>query len=72
MSKIRIEDLKEFCYNALVKEGLKSEYAEIVADVLSETDACGTHSHGTKNLHNYIRKYRAGGIDINAEPEVVK
>ncbi|NLX64385.1 MAG: Ldh family oxidoreductase [Clostridiaceae bacterium] len=71
MKRIRIKDLKDFCRAALVKEGLKEEYAQIVADVLTETDAYGTHSHGTKNLHNYIRKYRAGGIDINAEPEVV-
>lgn len=71
MSKIKIKDLKEFCCAALVKEGLKEEYAQMVADVLSETDAYGTNSHGTKNLHNYIRKYRAGGIDINAEPEII-
>lgn len=71
MGKINISDLKEFCSAALVKEGLKKEYATIVADVLSDTDAFGTNSHGTKNLHNYIRKYRAGGIDINAEPEVI-
>lgn len=72
MSRIKIEDLKAFCAKALEKEGMKSEYAKITAEVLSETDAYGTFSHGTKNLHNYIKKCRAGGMDLNAEPEIIK
>ncbi len=71
MSKIKLENLKKFCKEALVKEGMKEEYAELTATVLSETDAFGTNSHGTKNLYNYIRKFRVGGIDIHAEPEVI-
>ncbi len=71
MAYIRVEDLKSFCRDALVREGMKKEYADIVAEVLAETDAYGTHSHGTKNLHNYIKKFRAGGIDIKGEPQIV-
>lgn len=71
MGKITLENLKAFCQAALEKEGMKKEYAATVAEVLSETDAFGTNSHGTKNLHNYIKKFRVGGIDINAEPEIV-
>lgn len=71
MSKIAISDLKDFCRTVLQKEGMKNEYATIVADVLSETDAFGIHSHGTKNLPGYIQKIRAGGIDIHAEPEII-
>ena len=70
-NRIRIEDLKTFCATALESAGMKKEYAEITATALSETDGYGTHSHGTKNLHNYIKKAAAGGIDINAEPAVV-
>lgn len=72
MAKIKLEDLKAFCAAALEKEGMKPEYAKLTAEVLSETDGYGTHSHGTKNLHNYIKKARAGGLDIKAEPEVIK
>ena len=71
-NKIKLNDLKSFCAAALEKAGMKAEYAVITSDVLSETDAYGTHSHGTKNLHNYIKKARAGGIDIKAEPVIVK
>lgn len=46
MSKIKLENLKNFCKAALVKEGMKEEYAELTARVLSETDAFGTNSTG--------------------------
>lgn len=71
MSRIKLQDLKAFCAEALVKEGMPREAAETVSEVLAETDAYGTHSHGTKNLHNYIKKFRAGGIDLAGRPEIV-
>jgi len=70
--RIKLEDLKFFCATALEKAGMKPEYAAITAETLAETDGYGTHSHGTKNLHNYIKKARVGGIDIKAEPKIVK
>ncbi|MCL2163047.1 MAG: Ldh family oxidoreductase [Oscillospiraceae bacterium] len=70
--RIKIGDLRSFCTEALEKAGLKREFAIIAAGALSETDGYGTHSHGTKNLHNYIRKSREGGIDIKAEPAAIK
>lgn len=71
MSRIRLDALKDFCRQALEKEGMSPQNAELTARVLAETDGYGTHSHGTKNLHNYIKKARAGGLDIHAEPSVV-
>src|SRR5690554_2948351 len=68
---IKISDLKEFCQQALIKEGMKEEDAKITAEVLSETDGYGTHSHGTKNLHNYIRKIRLGGMYIDRSYEII-
>lgn len=71
MSRIKIEDLKAFCAKALEREGMRRDDAETVAEVLAETDAYDTHSHGTKNLHNYIRKFRVNGIDIKGVPEIL-
>jgi LDH2 family malate/lactate/ureidoglycolate dehydrogenase len=45
--------------------------ARVTATVLAETDAYGTHSHGTKNLRMYIEKIKAGALDPTARPEVV-
>ena len=71
-NKIKLEDLKRFCAAALKKTGMKPEYAAITAEVLADTDGYGTHSHGTKNLYSYIKKSRAGGLDIKGEPKILK
>jgi len=70
MKRSEIDKLKRFCKAALIKEGMREEDAAVCAEVLAETDAFGTHSHGTKNLYGYIKKCRAGGADIKAKPEV--
>ena len=72
MATIQISELKKFCKDALVHEGMKEDYATITAEVLAETDAFGTNSHGTKNLYGYIKKARVGGVDLKAEPEIVR
>lgn len=69
--RIQIAALKEFCTRALTHEGMSEEDARLCAEVLAETDAFGTHSHGTKNLFNYIKKFRAGGMDAHAASQVV-
>lgn len=72
MSKtIKLQDLKTFCAAALEKAGMRAENAVITADVLADTDAYGTHSHGTKNLFDYLRKVEAGGMKLNADLTVV-
>ena len=71
MARIARSDLVNFCREVLEKEGMEPENAQITAEVLSTTDAFGIHSHGTKNLHNYIKKTRAGGAHLNASIECV-
>lgn len=68
---IKYDNLIKFCAETLVKEGMNTADADLTAEVLVKTDAFGIYSHGTKNLHDYIRKIRAGGISINIDPEVV-
>lgn len=68
---IKLNNLKKFCQEVLIKEGMKEEDAKITAEVLSKTDGYGTHSHGTKNLHDYIRKIRAGGMNIQESYEII-
>ena len=63
---IRLNDLETFCFESLRAIGMNERHAKITAEVLSKTDAFGTHSHGTKNLYDYIRKIKAGGINIAA------
>ncbi len=65
------KDLEQFCIDALNKSGMESLYAVVTAKVLVETDAYGTHSHGTKNLRLYIEKFKAGALDQKARPEFI-
>jgi len=55
----------------MVKSGLREADARITADVLVTTDTWGTFTHGTKHLRSYLRKARAGGIDLQAVPELI-
>ncbi len=71
MKAIHVNELKSFSVKALTCSGMPAENAGIVADVLVTTDLFGVHSHGTKNLYDYVRKMKAGGLDAGAEPAVV-
>ncbi len=46
--------------------------AETTAKALAETDALGTHTHGTKNLAGYIKKAHDGGVSLTAQPEILR
>lgn len=72
MKKVKVEQLQEFCVQALMKTGLKEENAKIVAEVLITTDTFGVLSHGTKNLYQYILKMHEKGLNAEAEPTVEK
>lgn len=72
MKRILKEDLTAFCEEALKMHGVSGEDARITSEALAETDAFGTHSHGTKNLRMYIEKIKVGALDAKAAPEVVK
>lgn len=70
--RISKDELERFCRDALTKYGMNEQDAEITGKILTITDAFGIHSHGTKNLHPYLQKIRAGGIDPKAVPEFVR
>jgi len=70
--RIEISELKNFCIEAMKARGMDPKDAETVAEVLTRTDALGIHSHGTKNLHNYMRKIEAGGMELSTHPTILK
>ena len=72
MKVITLEALENLCVTALLHAGMERPAAETTARVLCRTDAYGTHSHGTKNLYDYIRKIQCGGMECNGQPKVVK
>ncbi len=68
--RIEIRKLEEFCAGALTAAGMEASHAAVTAKVLTWTDSFHVHSHGAKNLYNYIRKIRQGGMELNACPRI--
>lgn len=68
--KIKLDELKRFSVETLMKAGLSEEDAKTTAEVLITTDTFGVLTHGTKNLYQYILKMQAGGLDAKAVPTV--
>ena len=69
---VSMGQLQQFCTEALCAAGVARADAETTAHVLCRTDAFGTHSHGTKNLLDYIRKMEAGGMAKTGSPEILR
>lgn len=69
--KIKLDELKRFSVETLLKSGVSEEDAKTTAEVLITTDTFGVMTHGTKNLNGYIQKMNAGGLDAKAEPSIV-
>ena len=61
------KDLITFCKECLMYYGMSDINADITARALVQTDMWGTHSHGTKNLYNYIQKTLVGAASLTAE-----
>ena len=72
VERVSTSELFEFCLAALKREGMNEDDACWCAQSLVQTDGTGVFSHGTKNLYNYIKKKRVGGVSFTARPEVVK
>lgn len=68
--KIKLDELRRFSVEALLKVGVSEEDAKTTAEVLITTDTFGVLTHGTKNLYQYILKMQAGGLDAKAVPTV--
>ncbi len=68
---ISIGNLTAFCVEAMLECGMREEDAHITAEVLVTTDSWGVHTHGTRHLHGYVKRLRAGGTDPKAVPQVI-
>ncbi len=58
------EALSRFIASALQHEGLPAGDAKIVGELMAQADAQGSDGHGVIRLPQYIRRIRAGGINV--------
>ncbi len=69
-TRVSVAELNRFATSAFCRVGLTDADAAAAADVLVTTDAWGVFTHGTKNLRNYVRRLKAGGLRPNGRPFV--
>ncbi len=66
--RIAAAALAAFIKRAFEAAGLRSEDADVVADLMVEADLRGSDTHGVIRLPLYLRRLKAGGI--KARPDI--
>lgn len=69
---VTVEQLRQFCRQAVMLMGAGDKYASSVADAMAMTDSWGVFTHGSKLLYDYLLRVEAGGIHVNEWPAIVR
>lgn len=69
---VQFDSLKDFIARALQANGLPAEHANKVASLMAQADLQGSDGHGVIRLPQYVKRIRAGGININPQIKVVQ
>jgi LDH2 family malate/lactate/ureidoglycolate dehydrogenase len=69
---VSFEALKGFIQSAFQSQGLPEAHAQQVATLMAEADLQGSDGHGVIRLPQYIKRIRAGGINIHPDIKVVR
>ncbi|MBN1646906.1 MAG: 3-dehydro-L-gulonate 2-dehydrogenase [Spirochaetales bacterium] len=70
--KIRYAEMKKLLRSLLSKYGFSEGKAEVCAEVITQSTCDGVVSHGLARVPRLVRQVLEGGIDIHAEPELVR
>ena len=63
-------DIEAFIYSALTKSGMPNEDASIVAKLMADADLNGSDGHGVFRLPGYIKRIKAGGLNLTPQIRV--
>ncbi|SFM19035.1 Ldh family oxidoreductase [Salibacterium qingdaonense] len=66
------ENLKAFVRDVLIKEGLSTENASIVAESLVTANLRGVDSHGVTRLPIYVKRLNSGAVTPNPQVQIVQ
>ncbi len=61
--RIERKKIEKMGIEVLKKYGMRTDDAQITLSILIETEAMGIHSHGLKNLNNYVEKIKNGSLN---------
>jgi len=70
--RVSADRLRTFISQAFEKAGLPASDASIVAELITEADLRGTDTHGVFRLPLYVRRIKAGGINLRPDIRIVE
>jgi len=70
MKKVLLEDLRQSCIAAFMKEGVDQQSATGLTTMLIDNELDGYSSHGVMRVPDYIQNIKQGVVDNNAKPLV--
>jgi L-2-hydroxycarboxylate dehydrogenase (NAD+) len=70
--RVAVHDLTRFIADALAAVGLPRRDAERVGALMAEADARGADGHGVFRLPHYVRRIKAGGINVRPAIKVAR
>ena len=70
--RAEFERLRGFIALALAAVGMRERDAEVIAHLMAEADLQGSDGHGSIRLAPYLKRIRAGGVNLNPEIRVVR
>jgi LDH2 family malate/lactate/ureidoglycolate dehydrogenase len=71
MTIVEVDDLMAFASDAGAAAGLEPADAGLLADALVDADLRGVHSHGVKNLPQYVRGFLQGKVASKVDCPIV-
>ena len=69
--RVSADRLRTFISQAFEKVGVPAGDAGILAELITEADLRGTDTHGVFRLPLYVRRIKAGGINLRPNIRVV-
>jgi L-2-hydroxycarboxylate dehydrogenase (NAD+) len=69
---VDFDALRAFIARALHRVGLPAADADKVADLMAQADLQGSDGHGVIRLSQYVKRIRAGGINVNPNIRLVQ
>lgn len=70
--RVPVADLRQLVTVLLQRVGLPPADADLIADLMIDTDLRGVFSHGTQTLHGYCRAFLTGGFNTAPDVRVAK
>ena len=68
--KLSLDEVRSLSTKTQIANGMSDTNAEVIADVVTQAEADGTHSHGLFRMPGYVSSMRNGRMDGKAIPVI--